>query len=346
MTATVTDPSPGKPRVGELFVLGFRGPAIPEWLREFEREFGLGGVILFDYNCQTRAYENNVQSPEQVRALCHEISRLPSKPLLMVDQEGGKVRRLKEKLGFAPLPSAKAFNKLSAQEKRRLAVASFKEQRGLGFHYDLMPVIDLDYNPANPDLGAVERAYTADIAELRADVEILSQAAREAGLGLCLKHYPGLGAAKVNSHEELTDLSGLVPDEQIELFYELGRDLPGQTVLISHGILREWDPRYPVSMSPSGLRRLREKLPEALLISDDLQMQGLQKMLPSREASTQGIRAGLDLILIGNNLMAEDGFCLDFARHLAQSAATDAALEKRCFESVNRVQRAKRELGA
>jgi beta-N-acetylhexosaminidase len=335
---------PSKTKVGELFVLGFRGLEIPTWLREFEHELGLGGVILFDYNCQSKAYDNNIQSPEQVRALCREISSLPSKPLLLIDQEGGKVRRLKEKLGFAPLPSAKSFNSLSPSDKKRLATASFREQRELGFDYDLMPVIDLDLNLSNPDLGAVERCYTADPKELRDNVAILSKAARSAGLGLCLKHFPGMGGATVNSHEELTDLSGLVPDEQIQLFYELGEDLPGQAVLISHGILREWDPRFPVSMSKAGIRRLRERLPDALLISDDLQMQALQRMLPSREASVQGIRAGLDLILIGNNLMAEDGFCLDHARHLAQAAATDASLEKRCSDSIERVQRIKRDL--
>lgn len=333
-------------RVGELFVLGFRGLELPSWLLEFEREHGLGGVILFDYNCQTRAYENNVQSPEQVRSLCRKISQLESHPLILVDQEGGKVRRLKEKLGFAPLPSAKAFNLLPPEERKRLATASLRELRDLGFHINLAPVVDLDINPTNPDLGAVERSFSANPAEVRACAQVFADAARAAGLGLCLKHFPGIGGATVNSHEELTDLSGLVPDEQLALFYEIGPTLPGCAVLVSHGILREWDPRYPVSMSPAGIRRLREKLPEALLIADDLQMQGLQKILPSREASAQGIRAGLDLILIGNNLMAEDGFCLDYARHLASAASTDAALEKRCRQSIDRVQRTKRELGA
>jgi beta-N-acetylhexosaminidase len=333
-------------RVGELFVLGFRGLEIPAWLREFEREFGLGGVCLFDYNCQTRAYENNVQSPEQVKALCAEISSMESKPLITVDQEGGKVRRLKEKLGFAPLPSALAFNSLPPAEKQRLAEASFRELRALGFHYDLAPVIDLNLNPANPDIGAVERSFSADPAEVRANVEILNRAAKRANLGLCLKHYPGLGAATVNSHEELTDLSGTVPEEQLELFYELGRDLSGSAVLVSHGIMREWDPRYPVSMSPTGIRRLREQLPEALLLSDDLQMQGLQKILPSREASAQGIRAGLDLIIIGNNLIAEDGHCLDYARFVETAATTDKSLEKRCIESIERVNKAKQNLNS
>ena len=337
--------SEDKLRVGELFVLGFRGLEIPAWLREFERDHGLGGVILFDYNVQTKSYDNNVQSPEQVRALCRELSKMPSAPLIMVDQEGGKVRRLKEKLGFAPLPSAKAFNQLSPKDKKRLATASFQEIRELGFHYNLAPVVDLDLNPANPDIGAVERSFSVNPDEVRKDVAVTVEAARAAGLGLCLKHFPGLGGATVNSHEELTDLSGLVPEEQLELFYELGRDLPGHAVLVSHGILREWDPRHPVSMSPAGIRRLREKLPEALLLSDDIQMLGLQKMLPSRQACVQGIRAGLDMIVIGNNMMAEDGFCLDHAKHLAQTVGTEAVLERHCTESIARVRRIKREFG-
>ncbi|MGN1286239.1 MAG: hypothetical protein ACI4XG_06605 [Bradyrhizobium sp.] len=54
--------------VGELFILGFHGKVIPTWLREFAARFGLGGVILFDYSCQTRQYDNNIASPEQVQS--------------------------------------------------------------------------------------------------------------------------------------------------------------------------------------------------------------------------------------------------------------------------------------
>src|SRR5688572_3075059 len=99
-------------KVGELFMLGFVGPTLPSWLRDFEARFGLGGVILFDYDYQAKTYENNVRSVEQVRELNAQIAALPSRPLVFVDQEGGKVRRLKDKLGFAPLPSQKELAKL------------------------------------------------------------------------------------------------------------------------------------------------------------------------------------------------------------------------------------------
>ena len=324
-------------RVGELFFLGFRGTEIPQWLIEFEARFGLGGVILFDYNCQTRTYENNIISPSQVRALNEKISELPSKPLILVDQEGGKVRRLKEKLGFAPLPSAKAFNQLPRESRKQIALKSFEEQRSLGFHYDLAPVIDLDFNPENPDIGKIERSFSALPSEVRACIEDLNSAAQEADLGLCLKHYPGLGAATVNSHEELTDLSGTLNAEQLELFYEAGKLIHGSAVLLSHGVLKEWDPHFPVSMSEKAVSDLRKKLPDALFFTDDLQMQGLQKILPSEEACLQAVRAGVDGILIGNNLIPNDQKCLNFAEAVSNLAIADPKIQKNAEESIQRI---------
>ena len=111
-------------RVGELFILGFNGKSIPPWLREFERRFGLGGAILFDYDCKSRKYENNIYSPGQVTELCLEISNLPSRSLLFVDQEGGKVRRLKDGLGFAPSWSG-GFGSLRGKQAERNSFSKF-----------------------------------------------------------------------------------------------------------------------------------------------------------------------------------------------------------------------------
>lgn len=324
-------------QVGHFFILGFRGPVIPVWLREFEKNFGLGGVILFDYDCQTRTYENNIYSPLQLKALCSELRELPSHPLIFIDQEGGKVRRLKEKLGFTPLPSQYKLNTLPHDEKAHLIENSFKEMKDLGIHFNLAPVIDLNLNPANPDIGAIERSYSADPYEVRTNVELINRIARKVQLGLCLKHYPGLGGATVNSHDEITDLTDSINDTQIELFYELGEIIFGQAILVSHGIVETWEPHTPVSMSAIAVNQLRKRLPNALLISDDLQMQGLQKRWTSRAASTQAIRAGLDLICIGNNLMAEDEAVAHCAEAVATELTKDPTLRSNAMQSLARI---------
>ena len=292
--------------VGELFILGFFGKTIPAWLRAFAGRYGLGGVILFDYSCQTRQYDNNIESPDQVQRLCAEIAALPSHPMVFIDQEGGLVRRLKESCGFKPLPSAKEFNHLPLREKRDVLAASFAEMRRLGIHYDFAPVIDVDYNPDNPNIGNIKRSYSADIGEVGANALLASEVAREAGIGLCLKHFPGIGGAVVDSHQAFMDISDSLRAEQEELFYALAPRMFGDAVLVSHAIVRQWDPDNPMTLSAAGLGRLRRRLPDTLLITDDMQMQGLQQALGTRQACLQSLQAGIDMLCIGNNLFDQE----------------------------------------
>ena len=275
-------------------------------------------MILFDYSCQTQKYDNNIESPEQVRQLCGEIARLPSAPMVFIDQEGGLVRRLKDSRGFAPLPSAREFNHLAPDQKRKILAASFAEMRQLGIHYDFAPVIDVDYNPDNPNIGRIKRSYSADIGEVRANALLVSEVAREQRIGLCLKHFPGIGGAVVDSHQEFMDISDALTSEQEELFYALAPKMFGDAVLVSHAIVRQWDEHNPMTLSAAGLGRLRQRLPDTLLITDDMQMQGLQKALGTREASLRSLKAGMDMLCIGNNLFDQEQEMAGIAEYIRQ----------------------------
>ncbi|MEH2521899.1 beta-N-acetylhexosaminidase [Bradyrhizobium sp. AZCC 1610] len=318
--------------IGELFILGFFGKTVPVWLKEFAARYGLGGVILFDYSCRTREYDNNIESPEQVQRLCGEIAALPSGPMVFIDQEGGLVRRLKESRGFAPLPSAKEFNHLAPDRKRAILAASFAELRRLGIHYDFAPVIDVDYNPDNPNIGRIKRSFSADIAEVEANALLASEVARAQRIGLCLKHFPGIGGAVVDSHQEFMDISDALRGEQEELFYSLAPKMFGDAVLVSHAIVRQWDRDSPMTLSAAGLGRLRKRLPDTLLITDDMQMQGLQKALGTGEASLQSLKAGMDMLCIGNNLFDQEHEMAAIAEYVEQSlrdkTLSGSAIEK------------------
>ena len=318
--------------IGELFILGFFGKTVPVWLKQFAARYGLGGVILFDYSCRTQQYDNNIESPEQVQRLCEEIAALPSGPMVFIDQEGGLVRRLKESRGFAPLPSAKEFNHLAPDHKRAILTASFAEMRRLGVHYDFAPVIDVDYNPENPNIGSIKRSYSADIAEVEANALLASEVARAERIGLCLKHFPGIGGAVVDSHQEFMDISDALRDEQEELFYSLAPKMFGDAVLVSHAIVRQWDKDHPMTLSAAGLGRLRKRLPDTLLVTDDMQMQGLQKALGTREASLQSLQAGMDMLCIGNNLFDQEqemaAIAEDVEQRLRDKTLSGSAIEK------------------
>jgi beta-N-acetylhexosaminidase len=323
--------------VGELFMLGFRGTRVPAWLRGFSQRFGLGGVILFDYDVKTKVYDRNVRSPSQVAELCAELADLPSPPLIYVDQEGGRVRRLKEKLGFAPLPSAQEFATLSRDQARAFARTSFAELVRLGIHVNLAPVVDLNLNPDNPDIGVHGRAYS-DIPEVvRANALLVNQAAREAGLGLCLKHFPGIGGSTVNSHDAVMDLGAMLRTEQLDLFFELGRLMQARAVLVSHGFVPPWDAERPACLSPAAIGRLRAKLPDALLISDDLQMQGLQRRFTTAQALPLAVQAGVDVLLLGNNLLDEEEQAETLAIALEGAIARDENMAAHARASLARI---------
>jgi len=328
-------------QVGELFILGFFGKTVPDWLKQFAARYGLGGVILFDYSVRTQEYDNNIESPDQVRHLCAEIAALPSSPMVFIDQEGGLVRRLKEGRGFAPLPSAKEFNHLATEAKRRILTASLRELRSLGIHYDFAPVIDVDYNPDNPNIGRIKRAYSADIAEVEANALLMNEVAREAGVGLCLKHFPGIGGARVDSHHEFMDISDALHPEQEALFYSLAPKMFGNAVLVSHAIVRQWDQRNPATLSPAAIGRLRDRLPDTLLISDDMQMQGLQKALGTRLAGLQSLRAGMDMLCIGNNLFDQEREMADLAAAIEVQMHNETIDRSAVERSVDRVRKRK-----
>jgi beta-N-acetylhexosaminidase len=331
--------------VGELFILGFFGKAIPAWTREFAARYGLGGVILFDYSCQTRQYDNNIESPDQLSRLCEQVAALPSSPMVFIDQEGGLVRRLKETSGFKPLPSQREFNLLTPAQKREILIASFREMRALGIRYNFAPVIDVDYNPDNPNIGRIKRSYSADIRQVEANALLAGDVARDARLGLCLKHYPGIGGALVDSHQEFMDISDALHPEQEELFYALAPRMFGDAVLVSHAIVRQWDRDTPITLSHAGIGRLRQRLPDTLLITDDMQMQGLQKALGTREASLRSLKAGMDMLCIGNNLIDQELEMAEIADSVERGLQDGILAHQVIEKSVRRVRQRKALLG-
>jgi beta-N-acetylhexosaminidase len=321
--------------IGELFLLGFRGPQIPRWLRDFAAEFGLGGVILFDYDCIDAKFARNIFSPAQVEELCREIHALPSRPLIFIDQEGGRVRRLKEERGFAPLPSARAFGRMTQDERLAVLRPVYAEMRRLGIDVNLAPVVDLDINPNSPDVGSAQRSYSAAPEVVEQCAETTAHVARSVGLKLCLKHFPGTGGAKVNPHDHVMDLSDCLTEAQVDVFKRL---LPRVSmVLFSHGVVNQWEKNTPVCLSSVAVNKARGYAPEAHILTDDLQMQGLQRLMPTGEACLRALRAGADLILIGNNLEDEQEQAVGFARDLRAACLGDSRMRAHAEASIARM---------
>src|SRR5580765_5644489 len=186
-------PSALRRQIGQLLVAGFNGHQIPPELRSLAREFGLGGIILF---------ARNVGEPEQVAEVCFEASRLTPDlpPWVSVDQEGGRVARLKAPFTEWP-PMATLGRSGDSRLAERFARALAAELKAVGFTLDYAPVLDVLTNAKNPVIG--DRALADNAEEVGRLGAVIIRTLQAEGVAACGKHFPGHGDTSVDSHLEL-----------------------------------------------------------------------------------------------------------------------------------------------
>ena len=318
--------------MGEVFVLGFDGLELPHWLRDFAERFGLGGVLLFDEQARGGGVRN-IESRQQLRGLCRQIAALPSAPLVLIDQEGGQVCRLKEQRGFAPLPSAEEMAELSPTKQQVLLDSSYAEMADLGIQVNLAPVVDCNLDPQAPEVGARGRSYSKYPAAVHGYALRHAKAARKVGIGLCIKHYPGLGSAQFNTHLEACILED-IPSEPLQLFAELAPQIPMHGVLMSHVCAPQWG-HLPTSLNPQAAAALLRQAPQAWLFTDDLQMQALQQYCSTEQACQLALIAGCQLLLLGNNLLQQQEQCVHYVQSLLKAAQQQPLLAKNLQQAIS-----------
>jgi beta-N-acetylhexosaminidase len=179
--------------IGQLLIGSFPGSNVPPELRSLAREFDLGGAVLFS---------RNVEAPEQVAELAGTIEALGrSMPAwVSVDQEGGRVARLKEPFTRWP-PMAVLGRAQSEALAERFGRALARELRAVGITLDYAPVLDVHTNPKNPVIG--DRAFAQKAEEVARFGSVVIRALQGEGMAACGKHFPGHGDTSTDSHLEL-----------------------------------------------------------------------------------------------------------------------------------------------
>jgi len=293
--------------IGQMLLVGFRGAELSETdpiLRDI-REHNLGGVILFDRDVRLKTAERNIVSPDQVRALTARLQAGSATPLLIaVDQEGGRVRRLKEERGFPASPSAKTMGRGAPEATRREGEKTGALLAGLGINLDFAPVVDVDVNPRSPAIGALERSFSADPHRVAVHAQAYAQGLAAQGVLPCLKHFPGHGSAMADSHLGLTDISRTWSPRELIPYETLIPAGACPLIMCGHLYLRQFDPDVPCTLSPAVLTTLlRQRLGFAgVIVSDDMQMRAIADHYGLEEAILRAVEAGVDILVFGNNL--------------------------------------------
>jgi beta-N-acetylhexosaminidase len=325
-------PSGTSREIGQLLIGSFDGTTLPvEWL-SLAREFDLGGAILFS---------RNVEAPEQVAELAFEIERQGrASPLwVSVDQEGGRVARLKEPFTRWP-PMATLGRAGSDALAERFARALADELVAVGITLDYAPVLDIHTNPRNPVIG--DRALAGAADEVARLGRVIIRTLQGHGIAACGKHFPGHGDTAADSHVELP-LVEHPPDRlrAVELApFRAAIEENVGFIMTAHVLVPSLDEARPATLSPQIVQAiLREELAyDGVILSDDLNMDAISARMPVATAAVDAIRAGCDGVLICNGNVEIQAAALEALVHAVE--AGDIPM-RRIDDALRRLRRVK-----
>lgn len=276
------------------------------------------GFILFQRNCR---------SPEQIRSLTAALRQTAGRPdaPILIDQEGGRVQRLKPPQWRAA-PPARTFGQLAAMDRAAAKRAAWinarliaAELEPLGITIDCAPVLDKPVSGAHDIIG--DRAYAADVDTIVELARAAAEGLMDGGILPVIKHIPGHGRAKADSHLEcpVVDATGPELDDNDLPPFKALADQP--FAMTAHVVYTAWDRKNVATMSPRIVQEvIRERVGfNNVLLSDDLSMKALGGSMADRAQG--GLDAGCDILLHCNGELAEMKEIADAVGEIAPQAA-------------------------
>lgn len=334
-------------QIGQMLMTGFRGLSVDQdspIVRDI-RSGRIGGVIIFDYDVALQSPVRNVQSPEQLRRLLADLQAVSEDKLLIaVDQEGGRVGRLKEKYGFPPTVSQAWLGQQNDPELTfDYASRTASTLEDMGFNVNLAPVVDVNVNPDNPVIGRLERSFSSDPEIVALHSREVISAHREKHILTALKHFPGHGSSTTDSHHGFTDVTDTWTEMELEpyalLFDSVGVDM----VMTAHVFNANLDSEWPATLSSSVLHDLlRVQMGyDGVIISDDMQMGAIRDYYGLETALERTINAGADIIIFGNNLVYDPDIAVKARDIILELVRREKIPESRITESYDRIKKLK-----
>lgn len=334
---------PLEQKIAQMLMVGFRGLTLDDsnYIVRDIRDYRIGGTILFDRDAKLKTYGRNIVSPEQLQGLTAQLRTLSATPLFIaVDQEGGKIVRLKESYGFPPTVSAQQLGTLNDPTITRLYADSIGATLATnGLNMNFAPVVDLNINPQSPAIGALERSFSADPAIVTNHARIFVETHDANRVATCFKHFPGHGSATADSHLGFVDVTDTWSAVELEPYRNLINEDKARMVMTAHVFNRHIDSQLPATLSqPFITGMLREQLGfGGVVVTDDLQMQGLTQFFDYKTIVEKSILAGVDIILVSNNLEYDPEITPTTINHVVDLVNSGRISEQRIDQSYRRI---------
>ena len=343
-----TQPDSLSIKIGQMLMIGFRGFKLadaPE-IRADIMERQIGGVVLFDYDVPSHTPSRNISSPKQLSSLTLELQKITRVPLLIaIDQEGGKVNRLKPARGFPPSVSAQHLGQLNnADSTRAAALQCARTLKAMHINLNLAPVADLNVNPDNPVIGKLGRSFSSDPAVVISNVNIICSTCQDEGIIPTLKHFPGHGSSTTDTHLDFTDITQSWSEKELEPYRALIASGYHDPIMTAHVFNGKLDPLYPATLSKAILNGiLRTRLGfKGVIISDDMQMKAIADRYGLETAIRLAIDAGVDILLFGNNTSYDPAIATKATEIIRSLLKNKIITEERIDRSYQRIMELKK----
>lgn len=342
--AQPTSESPSlREAIAQMLVVGFRGTQVDSThhiVRDILQHH-IGGVILFEYDAPSGSRPRNITSAAQLRQLCTDLQSLRAEPLLIsIDQEGGRVSRLKEAYGFPHFASAQHTAEQGDDSVTACARLTAQTLHEMGVNVDFAPCVDVNVNPQCPVIGRLERSFSSQPAQVAHCAAIWLDELSRQGVIACPKHFPGHGSSQKDSHLGLADVSRTWQAGELEPYQTLIATRQVPMIMTTHVFNSRLDPTWPATLSHATLTTLlRDSLGfDGVIITDDLAMGAMTKQYSYDTILRRAIAAGANMLCLSNNGNVYDADLvprtIDAVERLVREGQLDAEL---IFRSAERV---------
>ncbi len=324
-----------------MLLIGFPGPAVDSKVLEEVRAGKVGSIIIFEKNIPPA---NSFVALKKIIWTYQQAAPIPL--FVSIDQEGGRVNRLKDKYGFPRSITAAAMGKAPSLDSVRFyADATASTLAGLGINMNFGPVVDLASNPNNPIIAKYGRAFSAneDSVSLMAK-EFIKQHHRYNVL-TSLKHFPGHGSSKDDTHLGIADVTNTWEPRELTPYKVLIDSGYADAIMTSHIVNKKLDKKgRPGTLSKSVLDSiLRKQLRfDGVIFTDDMQMHAITKHYGLEEAIKLAILGGVDIMTFSNNIQGSDQRTVDKVHSIVKDFVKRGTItEERINESFRRIMKLK-----
>jgi len=319
-------------KIGQMIMIGMQGTEVDSLVLEEVRSGKVGSIIYFEKNIPPR---NSYMAFKKMSYNYQKASTIPL--FIAIDQEGGRVNRMKEKYGFPRSITATAMGKDAKLDSVRFYGASTGSTlAGVGININFAPVVDVAIEPQNTVIVKVERSFSKSEDTVAIMAKEFIKAHRKVNVITVLKHFPGHGSSLADTHFGIADVTNTWNEKELKPYKALLDSGYVDAIMTSHIVNKKLDPRgYPGTLSDRVMDSLLRKTLgyNGVIFSDDMQMHAITKNYGLEEAIRLAVNAGVDIMCFSNNIQGSEVRTVDKVHQIIKDFVAKGQIKKETIDA-------------